>query len=106
MQKTRSLDRTFAVHAAVIGQAHRKEFKEFCKKDLGHKLESNGGAKCRSKEELFFWDMDANKPTHKPDENTTANVIKFCSESCMFDFRCMPICPDCGRDSKDDHVKT
>ena len=52
---------------------------------------------------MFFWDMDANKPTCKPDENTTADVIKFCSESCKFYFRCMPICPECGRDS--DHVK-
>ena len=52
-----------------------------------------------------FWDMDAAAPTHRPDEHTTANVIKFCSASCMFDFQCMPMCPDCGRDSKDGHVK-
>ena len=52
-----------------------------------------------------FWDMDAAAPTHRPDEHTTADVIKFCSASCMFDFQCMPMCPDCGRDSKDDHVK-
>ena len=49
--------------------------------------------------------MDAAAPTHRPDEHTTADVIKFCSASCMFDFQCMPMCPDCGRDSKDGHVK-
>ena len=99
MQKTRFLERTLAVHAAVTGKALGKEF---FKKELNKKAEG-GCAICRSKDEMFFWDMDANESTCKPDENTTADVIKFCSESCKFDFRCMPICPECGRDS--DHVK-
>ena len=89
MQKTRFLERSAMVTKAVAGNAPTKEF---FKKELNKKAE-RGCARCRSKDEMFFWDMDADKPTCKPDENTTADVIKFCSESCMFDFRCMPTCP-------------
>ena len=76
MQKTRFLERTLAVHAAVTGKALGKEF---FKKELNKKVEG-GCAICRSKDEMFFWDKDANKSTCKPDENTTADVIKFCSD--------------------------
>lgn len=39
MQNTRLLDRTFAAHAAAIGQAHQKEFKQLCNTELSNTLE-------------------------------------------------------------------
>ena len=101
MQKTYFLDRSAKVTTAVAGNAPTREL---FKKELNKKAKG-GCAKCGCKKETCFWDMDAGEPAGRQDENTTADVMRFCSESCMLDFRVMPVCPECGSDSKDEHVK-
>ena len=105
MQKTRLLDRIFAVHAAAIGQAHHKEFKQFYNKELSRELERQGCALCSRNPDMCVWDLEAHEPTCKPDETTTDHVVKFCSVSCMVDIRCVSMCSNCGCDSKGDHIK-
>ena len=99
--KARFVDRVMKVAKAITGaELDREEVKKALNKEKKKEC-----AVCQRRTETYFWDLDGNRVTEKPDENTTAHVVGLCGSACFNFFRLMPVCSKCKSDSNNEHVK-